>query len=103
MVELGSPLGEVFDQQIADGAGLDAVPVDDLLGTAAALDAKRPKPQRCACREHAGLLEQGVEQRPARAAPEVGFLQCGGQLDAVADSDVADQAALADHDPGEFV
>ncbi len=103
VVELGSPLGEVLDQQVPDGPALDAVPVDDLLDAAAALDAKCPKPQRRAGRQHAGLLEQGVEQRPARTAPEVVFLQRGGQLDAVTDGDVTDQAALADHDPGELV
>ncbi|MFF8035906.1 hypothetical protein [Streptomyces sp. NPDC016626] len=103
VVELGSPLSEVLDQQVTDGPALDAVRVDDLLDAAAALDTKRPQPQRCAGRKHAGLLEQGVEQRPAGAAAEVVFLQCGGQLDAVADGDVADQPALADHDPGELV
>ncbi|MBD0689820.1 hypothetical protein BG452_28560 [Streptomyces sp. CBMA123] len=71
-VDLGGPLGEVLDQQVPDGPAFNAVRVDDLLDAAAALDAKRPKPQRCTGREHAGLLEQGVEQRPARAASEVG-------------------------------
>ncbi|WP_405187097.1 hypothetical protein OG582_36035 [Streptomyces anulatus] len=42
MVELGSPLREVLDQQVMDGPALDAVRVDDLLDAAAALD--RPSP-----------------------------------------------------------
>ena len=103
MVKLGSPLGEVLHQQVPDGPALDAVGVDDLLDAAAALDPQRPQPFGRRGREHAGLLEQRVEQWPARAAPEVMLPQRCGQLDAVADGDVADEAALADRDPGDLV
>ena len=102
VVELGRPFGEVLHQQIPYGPALDAVLVDDLLDAAASFDPQRPQPRWRAGGQHASVLEQRVEQRPASAAPEVMLLQSRRQLDAVADGDVADQAALADHHPGEL-
>jgi hypothetical protein len=103
VIQLGSPLGEVLHQQVPDGPALDAVAVHDLRDAAAPLDPQRPQPRRRPGGEHAGVLEQGVEQRPARAAPEMVLFQGSGQLQAVAHGDVADQAALADHHPGDLV
>jgi hypothetical protein len=103
VVQLGCPFGEVLHQQVPDGLALDAVPVHDLGDAAAPLDPQCPQPRRRPGREHAGVLEQGVEQWPARAAPEMMLFQGSGQLQAVADGDVADQAALADHHPGDLV
>jgi hypothetical protein len=92
-----------FDRQIPDRPALDAVAVDDLLDAAAAVQPQHPQPLGRRSREHASLLQHRVEQWPARAAPKVVLLQRFGQLEAVADGDVANEAALADHDPGELV
>jgi hypothetical protein len=102
VVEVGRAFGEVLHQQVPDRSALDAGLVDDLLDAAAPFDPQRPEPRWRAGRQHAGLLEQRVEQRPARAAPEVVLLQRRRELDAVADGNVADQAAFADHHPGEL-
>ena len=83
VVEVGSPLGEVLHHQVPHGSVLDAVLADDLLDAAASVDAQRPQPQGCAGGQAAGVLEQCVEQRAARAAPEVVLLQGGRQLNAV--------------------
>src|SRR3954466_4404261 len=88
VVELRGPLGEVLDEKIADGSALDAVGVDDLLDAAAARHPQPPQPPGSRGREHAGVLQCRVEQRPAGAAPEMVLLQRYGQLDAVADGDV---------------
>jgi hypothetical protein len=103
VVKLGRSLGEVLDQQLPDRSALDAVGVDDLLDAAAAVQPQHSQPFGRRGREHAGLLQHRVEQWPARAAPEVVLPQRCGQLDAVADGDVADEAALADRDPGDLV
>ena len=103
VVELGRTFGEVLHQQVPYGPALDAVLVDDLLDAAPSFDPQCPEPRWCAGGQHTSLLEQRVEQRPACAASEMVLLQGGRQLDAVADSDVADQATLADHHPGELV
>jgi hypothetical protein len=50
---------------------------------------------RAGGQQHADLFEERVEQRPARAAPEMMLVQGVRRLDAVADGDVADHAALA--------
>jgi len=102
VIEFGCAFGEVVHQQVPYRPALDAGLVDDLLDAAAPFDPQRPQPCWCAGGQHTGLLEQRVEQRPARAAPEMVLLQGGRQLDAVANGDVADQAAFADHHPGEL-
>jgi len=102
VVELGRAFGEVLHEQVPYGPALDAVLVDDLLDAASSFDPQRPQPRWRAGGQHASVLEQRVEQRPASAAPEVVLLQSRRQLDAVADGDVADQAAFADHHPGEL-
>jgi hypothetical protein len=103
VVEVGCAFGEVLHQQVPHGPALDTVPVDDLLDAAPPFDPQRPQPRWCAGGQHASVPQQRIEQRPARAAPEVMLLQGGRQLDAVADGDIADQAALVDHHPGELV
>ena len=103
VVEVRCPLGEVLHHQVPDGPAFDAVLADDLLDAAASVDAQRPQPQRSGGGQDPGLLEQCVEQRAARASPEMVFLQGGRQLDTVADGDVGDEPALADHYPGELV
>lgn len=103
MIKLRGPLGEVLDQKITDRPALEAVGVDDLLDAAAAVQPQHPQPLGRRSREHAGLFQRRVEQRPARAAPEVMLLQRLGELDAVAHGDVANEATLVDHDPGELV
>ena len=103
VVEFGCAFGEVLHRQVPYGSALNAGLVDDPLDAAPPFDSQRPEPRWCAGGQHASLLEQRIEQRPARAAPEVVLLQSSRQLDAVADGDVADQAAFADHYPGELV
>ena len=102
VVELGGTFGEVLHQQVPYGPALDAGLVDDLLDAAASFDPQRPEPRWRTGGQHTGVLEQRVEQWPASAAPEVMLLEGGRQLDAVAHGDVADQAAFADHHPGEL-
>jgi hypothetical protein len=89
--------------RVPNGPAFDAVLVDDLLDAAASVDAQRPEPRRSSGGQDSGLLEQRVEQRSARASPEMVLLQGCRQLDAVADGDVGDEPALADHYPGELV
>ena len=103
VVEFGGPLGQVGSEKFPHGLVLQAVLGDEPGGGELAGHPGGPHGRRCAVGQHAGLGQQRVEQGPVVGPLALVLLQRVAELDAVADGDVADQAALAEQDPGDPV
>ena len=99
--ERGPPLAQVVHEEVADRAAGQVVPVDELLGRPLTEmgSAEHPHCRRGLGREDADGVEHLIEVRALAASATlivmVGQLQ---QLNAVADRDVADPAALGGQD-----
>ena len=104
VVEFGGPLGQVGGEQLPHGLA----PAGRTCATSSARGALAGHPggsqdRRGADGKHAGLGQQRVEQGPVVGPLALVLLQRVAELDAVADGDVADQAALVEQDPGDPV
>ena len=99
VVEFGSSLGQVGGEQLPHGLALQAVLADEFCGGALARHPGRLQDRRGPGRKHAALGQQRIEQGPVVGSLTLVLLQRGADLDAVADGDVADQAALVEQYP----
>ena len=103
IVEFGGPLGQVGSEQLPHGLVLQAV-----LGNEPGRGELPGHPggshgRRGLGGQHAGLGQQRIKQGPVVGPLALVLLQRVAELHAVADGDVADQAALAEQDPGDPV
>ena len=99
VVEFGGPLGQVGGEQLPHGLAVQAVLADEFGGGALARHPGRLQDRRGPGGKHAGLGQQRIEQGPVVGSLTLVLLQRVADLDAVADGDVADQAALVEQDP----
>src|SRR6266508_43213 len=103
VVKVGGSLAEIVDEQPSDGRGLDAVLVDQFRGAALARHPHGVQFGRRVGWQYSDFAQQGVGQRSTVVPTALVFAQRGVELDAVADGDVADLAALVEQDPGDAV
>src|SRR5665213_142755 len=98
VVEHWLPFLQVSDEQVANGAALDGIAVDQLGWAELAARAESPERHRGLGPEDAHLVEQLIEAHgPVRSQRSA--IDGERELEAVADSDIAQRPSL-DHEDG---